>query len=97
MNVRAEVPRPGGDSERGLLRGKSQRPTDVLNVLFAELAVLSTVDSRPNDSSTVSVRRYQRTRRRHATSNDITRFNKRETIRTDNEWVKKCMEEMYGV
>jgi len=30
------------------------RPTDVLNVLFAELAVLSTVDNRPNNSSTVS-------------------------------------------
>ena len=54
MNVRSEILRPG-DSEHGLSRGKSQRPTEVLNDLFTELAVLSTDDSRPSDSSTVSV------------------------------------------
>jgi len=70
MNVRPEIPR-SGDSERRLSRGKSQRSTDVLNDLFAELAVLTTDNSRPSDSSGVSVRRYQRRRRQHATSNDI--------------------------
>ena len=48
MNVHREIPRPGY-SERGLSRGKSQRPMDILNNLFAGLAVLSTDGSRPND------------------------------------------------
>jgi len=48
MNVQAEIPRPD-DIECGLSRGKSQRLTEVLNDLLAELAVLSTDHSHPSD------------------------------------------------